>query len=162
MTEGWTPSGRIRPSRWAWTTATATVLLALLLFAALTLGSDYADVLARRPSPLYPRSAPGVLSAFERGFAIALVPTLVLGVVARRLRRRGSEVDETVAAVLGILAVVVLALGLALALLHIPEAQGTRLTLVTALAVIGGAFLVASVWIRHVPRPWWPRGDVRG
>jgi hypothetical protein len=131
---GGTGGTGFRPARWAWTTITAVVLLVLQGFAVLGLGIDVAN---REMGSVEALSHPVVLETFERGFAIALVPVILL-------------------------AVVVLVLGLACALFHVPDAQGSRLSVETALWVLGGALLVASVWTRHVPRAWWPRGEVSG
>lgn len=147
MTEEWTPSGRIRPSRWAWTTATAIVLLALLLWAIVTLASHVA---IRNPESAV------TLEMLELGLAAGLLPSVAVWVLAWRVRRRGEGVDETVSAAFGVLAVVVLGLGLTAALLSWPSRPKTRLVVETALAVLGAALLVASVWARHIPRPWWP------
>jgi hypothetical protein len=153
-----------RPARWAWTTITTWLLLVLQGFAVLGLGIDFADSEQHRlgMGSVEARFQPTVLEAFERGFAIALVPVILVAVVAWRLRRKGTEVDERASAAFGVLAVVVLVLGLACAFLHLPEAQGARLSVETALWVLGGALLATSVWMRHVPRPWWPRDEVSG
>jgi hypothetical protein len=149
-----------RPARWAWTTITAVVLLILQGFAVVGLGVDVAESQAQRL--VEARFHPTVLEAFERGFAIALVPVLLVAVVVWRLRKEGTEVDQRAAAAFGVLAVLTLVLGLVCAFLHVPESQGARLSVETALWVLGGALLVASVWTRHVPRAWWPRGKVSG
>jgi hypothetical protein len=148
-----------RPSRWAWTTYTAWVLLALLLFAVAVLANDYADSLG---SSAAPRLDATVLAALQRGLAIALIPMIVVVSIARRISRKGKDVDEGAGAAFGVLAVVVLVLGLAGASSHLPEGQGARLSLETALSVLGATLLGVSVWMRHVPRPWWPRGEVSG
>jgi H+/gluconate symporter-like permease len=153
VTEEWTPSGRLRPSRWAWTTATATVLLAVVLFIVVTLASDLAQ---RHPSSNV------ALEILELGLAIGLVPSIAVWIVAWKARKRGEEVDETMSAALGFLAVVVLVLGVAGALLQWPARPKTRLVIESTLAVLGAALLAASVWVRHIPRPWWPRSDVSG
>ena len=148
-----------RPARWAWTTITAYVLLVLQGLAIVFLAGDLVESEARRLgiNSVEARYQPTVLEAFERGFAIALVPVILVAVIVWRLGKKGTEVDERAAAAFGFLAVVVLLLGLACALLHLPEAQGARLSVETALWVLGAALLAASVWMRHVPRPWWPR-----
>ena len=148
-----------RPARWAWTTITAYVLLVLQSLAIVFLAGDFVESEARRLgiNPVEARLQPTVPEAFERGFAIALVPVILVAVIVWRLRKKRAEVDERAAAAFGFLAVVVLLLGLACALFHLPEAQGPRLSVETALWVVGAALLAASVWMRHVPRPWWPR-----
>ena len=142
-----------RPARWAWTTITAWLLLVLQGFAVIGRGIDLG-------SGSDEARWAAVLDAYERGFAIAVVPVILVAVIVWRLRKKGTEIDERAAAAFGVLAVVVLVLGLACALFHLPEAQEARLSVVTALWVLGAALLAASVWMRHVPRSWWPRGGV--
>lgn len=137
-----------RPARWAWTTITATILLALVLFVVVTLASDLA---------VYDTS---VLEALELGLAIGLVPTVVVAALAWRVRRKGEEVDERASATLGVLAVIVLGLGFAAALLEWPVDLRSRLVSETAMSMVGAGLMISSVWIRHVPRPWWPREHV--
>ena len=146
-------SDGFRPARWAWTTLAGTILLGLLLFGVIVLGSDYSEAMAVRHDVTYRQFTPEVLRAFELGFAIALVPVILVAVATWRLRKGGTEIDERASAALGVLCVTVLTFGLVGALFHVPEAQGTRLTVETALSAIGAALLVASVWVRHVPRP---------
>lgn len=153
MTGDWTPSGRIRPSHWAWTTAAATILLTLVLGIVVWTSSDVAQQ--------HPYSNVS-LEMVEWGLAIGLLPAVAVWFVAWRLRRHGEEADETASAAFGFLAVLVLGLGVGAAVLRWPSPLRHRLVLESAIALTGAALLVASVWVRHIPRPWWPRSDLSG
>lgn len=154
MTEMRRSSG-IRPTRWAWTSLAGAVLLVWLVLAIAGLSQRYAQ---GREGPVRGDAA---VSAIGLGWLFAAPPSALALVVTRRVRggRSGEGLRAAASARFGILAILVLAGGLLAAWVGVPNGARARLVLETATCLTGGVLLGCSMWLRHVPRPWWPSDD---
>jgi len=150
------PGSRIRPSRWAWTSVTGAILLVGLVLAIAGLAQRYAQGREGHSGTLFGESA---LSAIGVGWLLALVPSVAILVATWRLRNRrdGEGRSIAAAALLGVLAVLVLGVGLLAAWVGVPGDAGVQLISETTTWLTGTVLLGSSMWVRHVPRPWRPR-----
>jgi hypothetical protein len=154
MTEMRRPSG-IRPTRWAWTSLAGAVLFVWLVLAIAGLSQRYAQ---GREGPVRGGSA---VWAIGLGWLFAVLPSALALLMTWRVRTgpSGEGLRAAASARFGGLAILVLAGGLLAAWIGVPSAARPRLTLETATCLLGGVLLGCSMWLRHVPRPWWPSDD---
>lgn len=140
--------GTFRQSSWSWTTLAAVLLVIGLILPITTTASALEPPRVGITSERWE----GTAEIVGRGWVIAAIPSSIALLVAWWTRRRREERDLETAAALGVASVTVLGCALLVGILRLPRHPEPRLVVLTALFVVGLAFLGSSLWLRHVPR----------